>query len=323
MMLSKIAVKKMVLLSAAVFLTAGCQQRYIFKETRLMMGTFVEVSSPYKEAGEIVFREIKKAEKLLSRYIPDSDISRLNTLGKLEVAPETLAVLKKAKEFYRITNGAFDVTVGPLLDLWGFTDGKYREPQKEEVTEVLRLVGSDKILIDKNTVELAEPGMEVDLGAIAKGYAVDLAMQRLREKGIDSALINAGGDIFCLGNKGGSPWKVAIRDPGKKGFIEYLDLEDKAVATSGDYEQYFKGERIFTHIFDPRSGFPVSNGIVSATVVADDCLTADAVATIVFVEGKEAVDRLRQMFDVEIKIITEKDVYSYRKTDNSSLCKAD
>lgn len=268
----------------------GCARRPLYRDTQVMLGTFVEVVSPSREAAGVVFPEMKRIERLLSKYDPDSEVSRLNKEGFLEASPETVFILKKAKEFCEASGGAFDVTVAPLLDLWGFTDRRFRRPNQKEIDRALALVGSEKIIIDesKNMVKFKVPGMKIDLGGIAKGYALDCAARRLKEKGITDCLINAGGQIYCIGNGKGRPWKIAIKDPRRQGVCGYIEVRNGSVSTSGDYEQYFTEEgRRFSHIFDPRSGYPVETDILSATISAPDGLTADALSTAVFVMGKQ------------------------------------
>jgi thiamine biosynthesis lipoprotein len=271
------------------------------------MGTFVEVTSPYKEALDIVFKEFQRIENLLSKYNPDSEVSRLNKFGKLRVSPETFYVIKKSQEFYQQTNGAFDITVASLVDLWGFTDKKYTLPDKEDIKKTLEFVGSDKIILheENNLVEFKTPGMKIDLGAIAKGYALDCAIKKLKENNLKSCLINAGGQISALGDKFGKPWRIAIRDPRTNDFKGYLEVKDKSVATSGDYEQYFvKDNQRYSHIFNPKTGYPADSDVISVTVIAQDGLTADALSTAIFVLGKERGEGLVKKFpDVEIKII--------------------
>lgn len=276
------------------------------------MGTFVEVTSPDKDAAKVVFDEIKRLDDLLSKYRENSEVSRLNKIGKLKVSPETSHIIKKAGEFWLASDGAFDITVGPLIDLWGFTDKKYYLPEKKEIKGVLTRVGFDKIVFhnNDNMVKFKIPGMKIDFGGIGKGYAVDCAVNKLKEKGIKSCLINAGGQIHCLGNKFGKPWRVAIRNPRKAGLIDYLELEDKAVSTSGDYEQYFmKGNRRYGHILNPKTGYPANSGVISATVIANDGLTADALSTSIFVLGKAKGEELAKRFtDVKVEIMEEKNV---------------
>jgi len=313
--------QKTILLAIGYWLLAislsGCQNRQLYKDTQVMMGTFVEVISPDQRAAGIVFAEVKRIENLLSKYSPDSEVSRLNKSGKLITSPETFYIIKKSKEFWQASSGAFDITVAPLVDLWGFTNKKYLMPEEAEIKNTLNLVGSDKIILHNrdNMIEFTTLGVKIDLGAIAKGYAVDCAVNKLKQAGIKNCLINAGGQIYCLGNKFGQPWKVAIQDPQKDGFVDYLELKDRAIATSGDYEQYFvQDKKRYAHIFNPKTGYPVHSGVVSVTVIAPDGLTADALATTIFVLGKVKGIALAKRFpDVEVRIIEERDV-SYRDT---------
>ncbi|MBN1913632.1 MAG: FAD:protein FMN transferase, partial [Candidatus Omnitrophica bacterium] len=184
---------------------------------------------------------------------------------------------------------------------------EYNSPSEEEIRRAQAGVGSDKIIFHNkdNVVELSSSGVKLDLGAIAKGYAVDCAVKRLREKGIKSCLINAGGDIYCLGTKFNQPWKIAIQDPRAAGFSGSLEIQDKAVATSGDYRQYFiKDKKRLCHILDPRTAYPADSGIASVTVIAFDCLTADALATAIFVLGKDRGEELAKEFPgVEVRVI--------------------
>jgi len=290
-----------------IFLT-GCQNQQLYKDTHIMMGTFVEVISPEKRAAGIVFEEIKKVEDLLSKYNPDSEISRLNKTGELEASNDTFYLFQKARDFWQISEGAFDITVGPLMDLWGFTDKNYRLPQDEEIKAALKIVGFDKIIFDnsKNMVKFSVSGMKIDLGGIAKGYAVDKAVKKLLAENINSCLINAGGQVFCLGDKFGRPWRVMIKNPRSQSQGGYLmEVKNMAVATSGDYEQFFlKDNKRYCHIINPKTGYPIQNNIVSVTVIAHDGLTADALATSIFVLGKEKGEELAKKFpDVKIKII--------------------
>ena len=331
--------RKIILLA---ILLCGCQTHQLYKDTQVLMGTFVEVTSPEKKAAGIVFAEIKRMEALLSKYKPDSEISKLNALGKIKASPEVFYVIKKAKEFSEITDGAFDITVGPLMDLWGFTDKNYRLPDKEEIKQALQYTGADKIILDEDkfVVQFAVRGVRVDLGAIAKGYILDCAAGKLKESGVSSCLINAGGQVIALGDKPvrqwfgfphsqshkfGAPWKVAIRNPRKpqgnglssdrqshsSGFSGYLELKARSVSTSGDYEQYFVIEgRRYAHILNPKTGYPVDNGILSVTVVARSGLVADALSTSIFVLGRHKGGELAAKYfpGAEVRIIEEKDV---------------
>ncbi len=157
--------------------------KQLYRDNRLLMGTIWEITSPDKQAGEIVFSEAGRIERLLSKYIASSEISQLNRLGKLKVSAETFYIIKKSQEFYHLCQGAFDITVAPLIDLWGFTNQKFQVPGDDQIQAVLKRVGNDKIILHEkdNVVEFRIPGTQIDLGAIAKGFALDCAVKKLKE----------------------------------------------------------------------------------------------------------------------------------------------
>jgi FAD:protein FMN transferase len=290
----------------ATLIYSSLKNAQVYRDNRLLMGTFWEVASPSKAASGIVFREVKRVEELLSKYNEESEVSRLNRLGKLKVSPDTFYILKKSKEFWQLTQGAFDITVGPLVDLWGFTSQEYQVPGDDQVQAALKLVGSDKIILHEfdNVVEFKLPGMKIDLGAIAKGFALDCAVKKLKENNIRSCLINAGGQVYALGDKSGKPWKVASRGAGRSEIAEVRKLKNRSVSTSADYEQSFlKNGRRYGHILSPQTGFPADSGIVSVTVITDKGLDADALSTGIFVLGREKAKKLLKEFpSAEIKI---------------------
>jgi thiamine biosynthesis lipoprotein len=297
--ISNIAICGVVFLS----LLCGCQNQKLYKKSKILMGTFIEITSSDERAAAIAFKEISRLDNLLSKYKENSDIWQLNKLGKARVSQDTIYVINKAKQFSKDTDGVFDITVEPLLEIWGFKDQQYRIPAQEEITEALKLVGTDKIIIDEtnSTIEFKAENMAIDLGGIAKGYAVDKAVEKLKEIGIKDALINAGGDIFSLGEKFSGKWQIAIRDPRSQGVIKDLKLRDKAIATSGDYQAFFiVNERRLAHIINPQTGYPCESGVISVSVVADDCLTADALATSIFILGKDKGEQLAKRFNSRI-----------------------
>ncbi len=292
---------------AYFFIQKNNSGKKLYREKRVMMGTFVEVISPQKEAVKIAFNEISRIERLLSKYNPESEVSKLNKFGTLKASPETFYVIKKAKEFYSLSNGAFDITVAPLMEIWGFTSKQYSLPSEEKIKEALKLVGSNKIILHDNSfvIQFKTSGMKIDLGAIAKGYAVDCAIEKIKKHGIKDCLVNAGGQIYCLGDKYGKPWRVAIRNPREDGLVNYLKLKDRAISTSGDYEQYFtKGKKRYAHIINPKTGYPAESSIASVTVIAMDGLTADALSTSIFVLGKEKGELMAKKLGItEVRII--------------------
>ena len=285
------------LLFPVVLLSCG-RTEMEFERTGFVMGTVVEVKvrapsdAVAERAFDAVFSELAAVDEAMSVYRDGSDIGRINASAggpPVPVDPETIKVLKEAKRVSALSGGAFNITVGPLLDLWGFKSGSFRVPGNEDVEAVLAdLIGADKIEIDgeRGTVRLAKSGVEIDLGGIAKGYGVDRAATALRENGIERGMVNVGGDLYCLGEEA---WRVGIRHPRETDeLIARISIADEAVATSGDYENYFTLDgRRYCHIVDARNGSPVDTDIVSVTAVAKSCMLADAIATAVFILGEE------------------------------------
>jgi thiamine biosynthesis lipoprotein len=291
---------------AYFFIQKNNSEKRLYREKRVLMGTFVEVVSPRKEAIKIAFEEIARIEKLLSKYNPESEVYRLNKTGTLKVSPETFFIIQRSKEFYQLSEGAFDITIAPIMDLWGFTNGDYNTPSETKIKNALKLVGSDKIILHQSSfvIQFIAPGIKIDLGAIAKGYAIDCAVKKVRAYGIKDFLINAGGQVYCSGERFGKPWVVAIKNPRANELASYLELKNKAISTSGDYEQYFfKNKKRYAHIINPKTGYPAENSIASVTVIAEDGLTADALSTSIFILGKEKGGLIAQRLKAEIKII--------------------
>jgi thiamine biosynthesis lipoprotein len=200
-------------------------------------------------------------------------------------------VLKKADYYSRISNGSFDITCNPLLNLWMVKAKKEnRMPTPEEIEDARELVGYDQLVIDVegNRARFEKEGMSITLGGIAKGYAVDCACKKLTEAGIKHALVNIGGDMRAVGDKNGVPWEVALQNPRDKSeYITIIKLDNESVTTSGDYERYFfeDGKRVH-HIIDPQTGYSADD-CISVTVITKNCVDADALSTAVFVMGPE------------------------------------
>jgi len=286
-----------ILIIALLILCAtGCEKR--FEESKFLMGTIVEITAvgderDCQQAMKLAFDEIRRIDSLMNVHAEDSEISRINaSAGKsaVEVGSDTLTVINQSLRFADLTDGALDITVAPLMDLWGFGGESTRVPLDDELKEKLSLVDYKKVHVDKDrsTVELPS-GMRIDVSGIAKGYAVDRAIQVLKDAGIRNAMVNAGGDIYALGSPSKKKlWRIGIRHPrDNSDLLGILQLEDKAVATSGDYENFFEvdGKR-YCHIIDTRTGRPVE-GIMSVTIVADNTMEADALATAVFPLGPD------------------------------------
>ncbi|MDP8229483.1 MAG: FAD:protein FMN transferase [Candidatus Gorgyraea atricola] len=235
---------------------SACSQPGLFKETKILMDTFCEIScySQDKTAIKAAFAEIERVERLCSKFDKESELSKVNDLAGQEevvVSEELLELISRSIYYSNLTQGAFDVT----------KEGKYRD------------IMLDK---DKLSIRFADSDIKIDLGGIAKGYAVDRATQVLRNHGIERALVNLGGNIFGLGSL---PWRIGIRDPKDKSkIIHKLDIKDKAISTSANYERP-------SHIINPITGNPAKD-IGSVTIVAPSAEQADALSTAAFVTGK-------------------------------------
>jgi len=301
-------------LALAILLSRTAIQRFrtkSLKETEMIMGTLVEITviPADEKAIKEAFEAIKKVDALMSIYKEDSEISILNKKGQVQVSRETLEVIKDALRFSELTDGAFDITCRPLINLWKEAKKKKKIPTEEEIKEVISLVDYKKIILEGNQIRLKKKGMQIDLGGIAKGYAVDKAIEALRKNGIRQALVNAGGDLYALGNNPqGRKWQIGIQDPREKDkILDIVKVKDKAVATSGDYRRYFTLEgRRFSHIVNPRTGLTVQDVPMSVTIIGPDATTTDALATGVFVLGpEEGMKLIESLPEVEGMIISE------------------
>lgn len=251
------------------------------RRKRYLMGTFCEITAYGEEAAvERAFDEIKRLEKILSNYDEQSELSRLNREGRRRAGPDLLAFVKTSLEFSKKTEGAFDVTVEPLVCLWGFKDGKPRKPSEEEIAATLGRVGWKRVSVEGDEVRLQE-GTRLDPGAIGKGLAADRAADVLRRAGVRRALVDFGSSLVSVGT-----WRVALRDPLKpERALGTLTLTDESVSSSGSYEKFFAlGGRTYGHILDPRTGRPVE-GVAGTSVVAPTATESDAWSTAAFVLG--------------------------------------
>lgn len=264
-----------------------------FVQTRLRMGTMVTLTimadseSQAKEAGETAWSEMDRLITVFDRHKPQSAISELNAAGRLsDPCPEMIEVLDLAAKVHRLSDGAFDPTVLPLLELIEKSfQTSARPPAETELAGTLGLVDFGSVKFSKSGVKMNRAGQKISLDGVAKGYIVDRTGAKLREAGIKNALINAGGDILALGHRrAGHPWRVAIQDPFRaKKVLRVINLSDQAVATSGSYEIYFDQKHEFHHLLNPALGRPAVK-IVSATAVASSTAMADALSTAAFIQ---------------------------------------
>jgi len=230
----------------------------------------------------------------LSTYIPDSEISRFNNgdLMKIE-SPYFYPVLEKSKEVYLATDGAFDPTVMPLVKAWGFGPGEKDMPDSSSVDELLELVSFDSIFFNDEALCKMKKEMQLDFSAIAKGYGVDLVYEFMISKGIENMYVEIGGELRTAGiNEKGEIWKIGIEDPTKqkteRKIYNILEISGRSMATSGNYRNFYIKDGVkYAHTISPFTGFPVEHSLLSATVLSEDCMTADAFATAFMVMGLE------------------------------------
>jgi thiamine biosynthesis lipoprotein len=267
--------------------------------TQYAMGTVMthKAFGPFAEdALAAVSREIERIETHLSRFLPDSDISRVNRSAGVkseQVGPDAYEVLAKALEFSSKFPGCFDVTIQPLINLWKTARVSSTVPDQRSIWQALSLVNDRDVLLDplEQTAGLKKAGQSIDLGGIGKGYAGDQITGIFEEYGIASAYSNLGGNVVAWGAKpDGAPWRVGIQHPRQeRKIIGVVSAMNQSVVTSGDYQRFYtdqQGKRRH-HILDPLTGYPAESGLISVTIVSEDSLAADALSTIVFVAGME------------------------------------
>jgi len=312
-------------------------EKEIVTDSRFLMDTLVTIKA-WGDATHIerslqeAFGEIVRLEGVMSTQRRGSEVSRINERAFEEwrtMSSDVAAVLRRSLFFSRLSDGAFDVTIGPVVRLWGFSTAAPRVPGEDEMARALERVGTDKIEITEGRVHLLKEGMALDLGGTAKGYAVDRAVTVLEKGGASGGLVEVGGDLRFFGAKpGGRRWRIALAHPRKPGtLIEIGDVLLHSVATSGDYERFFEAEgNRYHHLLDPRTGYPARSA-ASATVWARTCLDADVLSTALFVMGPDGIPWIEGLEEVEGLVIYEAEGHlEYRassgvagKVDHSSI----
>jgi len=308
-----------------LIILAGCRlQREVLMDGYTMGTTYhIKVVAGYFDRisglKEKIDRRLKEINDSMSTYEADSEISRFNsaqnTDERIAVSEDFFKVITAAEKLYRLTDGAWDGTIKPLVDLWGFGSPSVQKkiPMKADIDRLLSEVGFNHIEIwDSRHIRKKKAALSLDLNSIAKGYAVDRVAAVIRENGIENFLVEIGGEVYASGTKKDrQPWRVGINRPLKDApasqVYRAVALQNLALATSGDYRNFFEIEgRRYSHVLNPQTGYPVDNSVVSASVMADTCMFADGLATALMVmgpgKGLELVGRLDQ---VEAMIVIE------------------
>ncbi len=312
---------------AALIITAcviGCgpKEMRISGET---MGTVYHIKIVHSKPVSVVElqrkidRRLEEINQSMSTYRKDSEISRFNAINDTNtifpISADFSRVLGTAARLHLETGGAWDGAVNPLLDLWGFRNKKENKkiPSADEIQAALSYVGFDRIeIIDSRRIRKKHPGVTLDFASIAKGYGVDQIAALIQRYGFFNFSVEIGGEVYVSGlNKNHDKWRIGINTPEKTAspyqVYTVVEMSDKAVATSGDYRNYIESGGVsYSHIIDPESGYPVSNGVASVSVLADNCMFADGLATALMVMGPESgIDAVEKLSGVECLIIVQ------------------
>ncbi|MGV8980808.1 FAD:protein FMN transferase [Clostridium sp.] len=305
-----------------IFITGNNNEVYISKEF-YSLGTLNILKVYGKNAEKAISQSIEKLceiDNKMSVFKDQSEISKINKYAGNKpqiVSGDTYYVIQKAIKYCSLSKGAFDITIRPIVELWGIGKEGARIPSSNEIIEKLKVVNYKDIVIDRDnrSILLKKKNQEIDVGGIAKGFAADEVKDVLMKNGIKSALINLGGNILALGKKeDGTPWGVGIQNPFKtRGeFALSINVINKAVVTSGNYERFFEADgKRFHHIIDPITGYPSESDIVSATIISDDSIDGDGLSTGVYIMGiHKAINLIEEIKGVDAVFITKnKEVY--------------
>ncbi|OZV13582.1 hypothetical protein CIW83_03290 [Tissierella sp. P1] len=327
----------LVIFLALIFTTTGCIKRQDSKgaklpkgsepisRTEFLMDTVMTIKLYDKTDEKIldkVFSRLEEIESRMSVTLKDSDVSKINDnagIKPITVSEDTYFVIKEAKHYAEISNGAYDPTIGPLVDLWNIVSGeKEREfiPSDKEIEEKKALVNYKNLeLLDNNQIFLKEKNMKINLGGIVKGYAADEVKRILTENGANTAIIDLGGNVFAHGEKlDGSSWNIGIQNPFEftGNYLGIIQVKDKSIVTSGDYERFFeyKGKR-YHHILDAKTGYPSENEITGVSIISSKSIDGDALSTTLFVLGLDrGMELVNSLESVEAIFVTkDKSVY--------------
>ncbi len=285
------------------------RRSHVEKETRFMMDTYVTIYAvgPKEITSKAISLALDRMQEIDVKFNslnPKSPIYAFNHSGETITDPEIIDLIKVALGVSKETDGAFDITVAPLLEVWGFYTKSPHLPQNQEIKDALSNVGYKHLLLSNGELKKDNPGVRIDLGGVAKGYAIIQAVRVLKAQGVASALIDAGGDVYAIGKKGRKLWKVGITNPHGQDLLGYVEVEDLAVMGSGDYERFFiqNGKR-YHHIFDPKTGYP-TQGVTGVTLIYADPVLGQIWAKIPFLMGaKKGLEILEKIPGMEAIIV--------------------
>jgi thiamine biosynthesis lipoprotein len=312
---STVTARRLLFLALAAALTAtSCRSGApaVRKQTRLLMDTYVTIQAlgraPVADrAIEAAFVRLEDINRKFNHLDSTSPVYAFNTRNEPLTDPELVEVVRAATKVSEASGGAFDITVEPLVRLWGFYGDHPAVPSQRAIDSCRQLVGYRNLVVEPGRVTKRRPDVSIDLGGIAKGYALREAARVLRAGGVENALIDLGGDVYALGRKGNRNWKVGVRNPRGEGVVGLVAVSNMAVVTSGDYERCFFGPDSvrYCHIIDPATGWP-PRGLISTTVVMRDPLTAQGWSKVLFIRGTDALPLIKQTGGIEAMLVTDK-----------------
>lgn len=314
---------RILVLLISVLLLSACSNYQKVAFMGEAQGTYYAITY-YDESGRLLQTEIdsllKEFDMMASLWQPQSTISLVNENRPVELGKEFIEIFNQAKQVSAKTKGAFDITVGPLTNAWGFWFREKIDVNQQVLDSLLPLVGFEQVRIENGRVIKEKPGIHFDFNAIAQGYSVDMVADFLESKGIHKYLIDIGGEVLAGGRKpGGEQWKVGIEKPvdepiGSRELEAIVFLNDKALATSGSYRKFYVEDGVkYSHTIDPRTGYPVQHSLLSVSVLAKDCVTADAYATAFMVMGlEESIAFLKEQDELEAFFIYSDEDGNYR-----------
>lgn len=288
-----------------------------------LMGTYMEITAIGRRAPAAMaaaFERIQEIEARMTHHGQSSEIAIVNDKAGQTAAPvgaDTYQVVKKALRYADLTQGKFDPTILPIVNLWQIGSPQARVPQPYEIESSLPAVGYKGVLLDDThkTIKLAHAGMGLDLGAIAKGYAADEVAAIFRQHGVKKALINLGGNLYALGNNpAGKPWRIGIQDPesNRNEYMAVVEVDDETLVTSGAYERFLEADGVlYHHILDPFTGYPAESDLLSVTIIGKSSIDADALSTSVFVLGLQEGLKLLNETDNTNFVLIDKDLQVY------------
>lgn len=303
-----------------------CEKQTFAMDTYM---TFSAYGENAEAAVDAAIEEVKRLDAMLSTGNASSEISVLNTKGEAAVSDDTRTLLERSLEIHKKTDGLFDISIYPLMELWGFPSQQYHVALEEEIRKLLPCVNAADINIEGNHISLHE-NQKIDLGAIAKGYTSARLIEIYKQHGLTSGMVYLGGNVQTLGTKpDGTKWNIGIQNPSEEQgeVLMAVKVQDQAVITSGGYERYFEEDgKTYIHILDPRTGKPVENDLLSVTIISEDGALADALSTSLFIMGKEeAAQFWRENYtDFQMILVTkEQEIFVTEGLQNEISCKYD